>query len=340
MALNLLFGKDSGAKSKGGAQDRSNRLKGYQPADKLALSGDALEQCIQLERFGTIAQHRDQFLASASSKKSLRKAIDVIDGRFAVVPEGFVSLPITINDTPGCPERDIDTEAFLLSRFAVTNREYQGFVDTGGYEDLELWPEDIWPHLLDFKDLSGNSGPRYWESGRHDKRLSNHPVVGVCWYEVSAFCRWAGYRLPTEAEWQMAASWRVRSSAYVLKRYPWGDSMDVARCNIWSSNIRRTVPVDEYDSGAAPNGVLQLIGNVWEWTACDFDAVDDEGRPVVGDMLMKSVRGGAYDTYFASQTTSLFRTGLAGLVRAHNVGFRCILPADMDAIEASLQDEG
>ena len=73
-----------------------------------------------------------------------------------------------------------------------------------------------------------------------------------------------------------------------------------------------------YESGAAPNGVLQLIGNVWEWTFSDYQVEDECGRTVVGDMLMKEVRGGAFDTYFAAQATSCFRTGLASLVRAHD----------------------
>jgi iron(II)-dependent oxidoreductase len=182
--------------------------------------------------------------------------------------------------------------------------------------------------LIDFKDLTGHPGPRFWEHGRHDKRLADHPVVGVCYYEAAAYAFWTGARLATEAEWQMAASWRIRSSAQVLRRYPWGDALDTTRCNIWASNIGRTVPVHEFSPGAAPNGVLQLVGNVWEWTEGDFMVTDKDGRPIVGDMLMKVIRGGAFDTYFPSQATSSFRTGLNVLFRMHNVGFRCALDAD------------
>jgi iron(II)-dependent oxidoreductase len=176
--------------------------------------------------------------------------------------------------------------------------------------------------LIDFKDATGQPGPRFWRDSRHDRRLADHPVVGICWYEAAAYARWAGCRLPTEAEWQMAASWRIRSSAHVLRRYPWGDALDTSRCNIWASGIHRTVPVNAYPHGAAPNGVCQLIGNVWEWTACDLELKDEEGNAIVGDMVFKSIRGGAYDTYFAAQATSCFRTGLASLARPHNVGVR------------------
>jgi iron(II)-dependent oxidoreductase len=150
-------------------------------------------------------------------------------------------------------------------------------------------------------------------------------VVGICCFEASAYARWAGYRLPTEAEWQMAASWRLRSSAHVFRRYPWGDALDTDRCNIWSSGVGAALPVSAHEAGAAPNGVLQLIGNVWEWTSSDFDVIDNERRPVVGDMVLKSIRGGSFDAYFAVQATSFFRTGLASLARTHNVGFRCVL---------------
>ena len=85
-------------------------------------------------------------------------------------------------------------------------------------------------------------------------------------------------------------------------------------------------------SGAAPNGVVQLIGNVWEWTSSDFIISDGQGNLVVGDAAMKSIRGGAYDTYFPRQTTSLFRTGLTALIRSHNVGLRCAM--DLPALEA------
>ena len=243
------------------------------------------------------------------------------------MPEGFVSLPQTVNDVPGCPEQDFDTTPFLMGKHTVTNAQFQNFVDAGGYANLEFWPRDVWPHLIDFKDLTDHPGPRFWEHGRHDRRLADHPVVGVCYHEAIAYAQWAGVRLPNEIEWQMAASWRIRSAAQVLRRYPWGDALDIRRCNIWASNIGHTLPVTDFPDGAAPNGVLQLVGNVWEWTDSDFSVVDAMGRPVVGDMYMKPIRGGAFDTYFPSQATSFFRTGLGVLFRVHNVGFRCAMDA-------------
>jgi gamma-glutamyl hercynylcysteine S-oxide synthase len=299
--------------------------KDYRPATAEPLDSDPLQRLVQLGRFGHILATREQWTSRDDIAAICSDAQAAIDAAFAIVPDGFISLPQTVADEPGGPEQDIETTAFLLARCPVTNAQYQKFIDAGGYEELPLWPEDIWPHLIDFKDAAGHTGPRFWREGRHDERLAEHPVVGVCWYEAVAYARWAGYRLPTEAEWQMAASWRIRSSAHVLRRYPWGDTLDSKRCNIWATGLGSTAAVEAFTPGAAPNGVLQLIGNVWEWTDSDFDVKQDEGRAVVGDMLMKSIRGGAYDTYFASQATSLFRTGLATLSRPHNVGFRCAM---------------
>jgi len=305
--------------------------KGRRGTDELDWSGTTpaeralLRQYLQFERYGVVVNNMERWRNHPDGDVIVKRIREIIDDHFALVPEGYVSLPQTVNDLPGCPEVNIETEPFLIARYPITNEQFQKFVDAGGYEELEFWPEDIWPRLIDLVDQTGHQAPRYWRGGRHDPDLADHPVVGVCYYEAKAYAKWAGLYLPTEAQWQMAASWRLRSTAHVLRRYPWGDVMDTNKCNIWASGIAHTVPVTEFEEGAAPNGVLQLIGNVWEWTCSDFCVTDDNGRQVVGDMLMKSIRGGAFNTYFACQATSFFRTGLACLSRAENVGFRCVL---------------
>jgi iron(II)-dependent oxidoreductase len=290
--------------------------------EPIAVETDPLRACAQLERWGTVAGDPELWRDHPEFDAVYHKALAAIDEAFALVPEGFVSLVRTTNDAPGAPEIDVDTAPFLIARHCVTNDQYQKFVDAGGYEILELWPEEIWPHLIGFKDQTDSPAPRYWRHGRYEAGLALHPVVGLSWYEATAYARWAGFRLPTEAEWQMAASWRIRSAAHGLRAYPWGHSFDQKRCNLWNSGIHHTVEVGSYSEGAAPNGVLQLIGNVWEWTSSDLDLTDESGRPIVGDMLMKGVRGGAFDTYFTAQATSQFRSGLPCLARTQNTGFR------------------
>jgi len=320
-----LFGRKSSpetcsARPGPGAAER------YQAADEITLVEDQLKRALQLRRFGHIVARQGQWAGHPKAGPVEQAALKAIDEQFRIVPEGFVSICLALDNEPGCPEESFETEPFLLERHAVTNEAFQLFVDDGAYEDLELWPEDMWPNMIDFVDHTDRPAPRFWRDGRHNKKLANYPVVGICYYEAAAYVSWAGYRLATEAEWQMAASWSLRNSAHAGRRYPWGDALELEHCNIWACKHGRVLPVDVCPGGAAPNGVEQLIGNVWEWTSSDFVTTDDEGRPVIGgEMALKSIRGGAFDTYFPWQATSQFRTGLAGLSRTHNVGFRCAL---------------
>ncbi|MBX3396272.1 MAG: formylglycine-generating enzyme family protein [Phycisphaerae bacterium] len=322
MALQLFSKKPVEPKVRPRPRPRLAEPDAFIPADRIELQADPLHQAMQLERYAYLIINRSEFKEHPDVDKLCLQACERIDDSFALVPEGFATIPRTLHDSPGAEEDTFETTPFLLGKHCVTNAQYQKFVEAGGYEQLELWPKELWPHLIDFKDLTECPGPRYWRHGRPSKKLMDHPVVGVCQFEAAAYARWAGFRLPTEAEWQMAATWRIRSVANTMRRYPWGDALDINRCNIWATGQGRTVPVDEYQPGAAPNGVLQLIGNVWEWTASDFEVTDHTGGPVVGDMHMATIRGGAYDTYFQMQATSVFRTGLVSLARAHNVGFR------------------
>ncbi|NLE61402.1 MAG: formylglycine-generating enzyme family protein [Planctomycetes bacterium] len=297
----------------------------YDPAPQEILEADPLRAMFQQERFNLILKDRATWKSHPDWSEVEQQASGHLDRQMAIVPEGRASLLRTLTEVPDAEVIDANVPSFLMDIHAVTNDRYQLFVDAGGYDDLSLWPESVWTHLIQFRDQTGQPGPRYWRHGRHDQRLSRHPVVGVCWYEASAFARWIGQRLPTEPEWQLAASWRIVSDTDVLYRFPWGDAMDRKKCNIWASQVCSTVPVDSYEHGAAPNSVVQLIGNVWEWVESDLDIVTEEGVQILGEMTMKSARGGAFDTYFESQCTALFRSGFNALTRAHNLGFRCAL---------------
>jgi len=310
---------------KNGTPSTTNPNLGFSPAPVETLSHDPLERLLQQGRHSVILRDQGKWKHHVRREEIIHQAKQAMESRMALVPAGSVSLGNTLTSQPGAPEDDFEVEPFLLDVHCVTNARFQRFVDVGGYDALEYWPEEIWPHLIELKDQTGQPGPRFWRHGRHDTRLSDHPVTGVSWYEAQACALWAGQRLPTEAEWQMAASWHINSSTDLLRRFPWGDSMDNQRCNIWSSAIRGTVPVHHYENGAAPNQVRQLIGNVWEWTDTEYAIADDEGRPIVGEMPMHVIRGGAYDTYFETQATNYFRTGQIALARTHNTGFRCAI---------------
>ncbi len=219
--------------------------------------------------------------------------------------------------------------AFYLDRFAVTNEHYARFVSDAGYSQTDLWPQEIWPNLLQFVDSTGFSGPRFWINGKPPRGKESHPVVGVNWFEARAYALWCGKRLPTAQEWQHAGSWSHGKDGRGRNvRYPWGSAFLPERTNTWTGGPGETVAVDSYYDGCTPNGIYQLIGNVWEWVATQYQYdARTSGLRVNFEQAMAEIRGGAFDTYFETQATCQFRTGQPFLYRAANVGFRCCLPA-------------
>ena len=151
--------------------------------------------------------------------------------------------------------------------------------------------------------------------------------MGVSWYEARAYALWVGKRLPTSAEWQRAACWCDGDGDE--RRYPWGNTFSPDRANTWLSGVGDTAPSASYYDGCTPNGIYQLVGNVWEWTATAFDCeTDSAASEVLWDHPMAEIRGGAFDTYFETQATCQFRSGQSLLHRGTNVGFRCCVTAE------------
>ena len=177
---------------------------------------------------------------------------------------------------------EVEVATFSISKTAVSNGEFKNFVEDEGYTRSELWTPEGW----EWRASVGTENPVYWrceENGRWWRRNFDEwveldellPVIHVNWYEATAYCRWAGRRLPTEAEWEMAASAEPsangRGLADYKRRYPWGDDPPrVDRANLnWGA--LGCVPVDALPAGDSAFGCRQMIGNVWEWTANDFE---------------------------------------------------------------------
>jgi iron(II)-dependent oxidoreductase len=274
---------------------------------------------------------RPQLIKNLSAKQLSRTRTALSEG-MCLVPEG----PVVVRRTqaPGEGQGEITSdgpslrvESYYLDRYPVTNAQFYHFVANGGYEQMAIWDPEIWPALLDFVDATGHPGPRFWREGRFPRNEDNHPVVGVSWYEAVAYARWAGKRLPTAAEWVKAGSWPVSISGHplLLRRYPWGEAMDRGRANLWGSGPGRTVSVYDFPAGVSVGGVHQLIGNVWEWTSDNFDPDGEDGGAFNLQTKMKSIRGGAFDTYLDCQATCQFESGDVTLARKHNIGFRCAI---------------
>jgi formylglycine-generating enzyme required for sulfatase activity len=257
---------------------------------------------------------------------SLVDAWEALEEDMALVPAGEIAP--RAGSAPG--ERPPYVAALFIDRCAVTNAQFATFVAEGGYDAADLWPEEVWPNVAQFVDHGGYPGPKYWDRGRCPKKLGGHPVVGVCWYEANAYAVWAGKRLPSSIEWERAGTWPTNLDDQATSvRYPWGNSFDPKRANIWSSGHGGTVEANAYRDGCTPNGVYQLVGNVWEWVADEYlGPAVREGLRIFLDQQMAEIRGGSYDTYFDAQATCRFRTGQPLLFRGPNVGFRCVLSAD------------
>lgn len=298
------------------------------PGDTDGLVGQMLAQ----ERFALLLRPK---IAANLSGAHLRRAQEALEQNMALVPDGEVVLgridealqdgKLNEEEIAAAQGRLIQVERFFLDRFPVTNQQFYAFVADGGYEQMAFWDESIWPAVLDLVDRTGMPGPRYWQDGCFRPAEKDHPVVGVSWYEASAYARWVGKRLPTDAEWVKAGSWPVplSSTTRLQRRYPWGDTMDRNRANLWNPRRARSVPVNQYAEGVSVGGVYQLIGNVWEWTSGNFRAGDHLAGKLELPTPMKSIRGGAFDTYFDNQATCQFQSGENPLGRRHNIGFRC-----------------
>ncbi|MBV9817275.1 MAG: ergothioneine biosynthesis protein EgtB [Solirubrobacterales bacterium] len=171
------------------------------------------------------------------------------------------------------PRHRTDVRAYLIGRTPITNASYLTFVEGGGYERREWWSREGWAWKEDY-DITR---PQGWTADlRSEWRLAgleplhpDRPVVHVSWFEADAFARAHKARLPTEVEWEKAATWDQESDR--ARRHPWGDGpLTDAHANL--DQLRRGPdPVGAHAAGASPFGCLGMIGDAWEWTSTEFD---------------------------------------------------------------------
>ena len=200
----------------------------------------------------------------------------------------------------------VNVEPFAISRTCVTNAEFAAFVEDGGYERESLWTHDGWR----WRGGCGASHPVYWRRDggtwyvrAYDEWQPLQPQVAVLHvnaHEANAYCRWAGRRLPSEAEWEYAAATAPGDS--LKRRYPWGDEVpDDSRAGLYGATSR-PVSVAAYPAGDSAWGCRQMIGNVWEWTQESFapypgfvaDPYEDYSQPWFGTHTV--LRGGSFAT--------------------------------------------
>jgi iron(II)-dependent oxidoreductase len=168
----------------------------------------------------------------------------------------------------------VTVQPFAIGRTPVINGQFVGFVEDSGYQRRELWSEEGWQ----WREKARAEHPVYWVPAggkwlrRHYDQIvplgEELPVIHVNWYEAEAFCRWAGRRLPTEAEWEMAAS--LESDGSRKRRFPWGDEPPSSERAFLDAGGIGCGAAAAQPAGESACGCRQMIGNVWEWTASDF----------------------------------------------------------------------
>jgi len=289
--------------------------------------GDLVQRMLAQGRYSLLLRPQ---IANNLQPDQLHAAEAVLDTHMSCVPGGPVIMrPRRFEDMDeeelARNERTVEVEGYFLDRYPVTNEAYLRFVQDGGYEQMSLWDATIWPAVLGFVDSTGLSGPRYWKHGHPTEEKRQHPVVGICWYEASAYARWAGKRLATDPEWVKAGAWPVVADGAPpqQRRYPWGDALDRSLAHVWGSGRDDTTTTLGRPLGASVGGVQELVGNVWEWTSTSFGVWDLANLKIETATPMRSIRGGAFDTYFDSQCHLHFQSGESPLARKHNIGFRC-----------------
>ena len=273
--------------------------------------------------------------------------VDIASGSFVMGTDESFRYP---GDGEG-PARAITLRPYRIGRHSVTNRQFAAFVDDTGYRtEAERYEWSFVFHLFlpdDFPDTRAVAATPWWrqvfgadwahpagpQSDLVD--LLDHPVIHISWTDAQAYCGWAGVRLPTEAEWEMAAR-----GGLVQKRFVWGDEFspdDKTMCNIFEGNFPAENTAEDGYIGTAPAdsfppngfGLYNMAGNVWEWCSdwfhTDFHAdgprADPTGPPAGESKVM---RGGSYmchdsycDRYRVSARSSNTPDSSAG-----NLGFR------------------
>jgi iron(II)-dependent oxidoreductase len=225
------------------------------------------------------------------------------------VPDGMVLIPggefimgkNTPNPTDWQPEHKVSVDAFYMDKYEVTNSQYSAFCKATGTPLPEFWGEKRFKCGPDFPD---------------------HPVTGVSFFDAEKYAKWAGKRLPTEAEWEYAARGGLPAASY-----PWGENVDSTKVNYgkrYGGTLRvGTLPPNGY-------GLYDITGNVWEWTT-DFysdsyysvSPAKNPAGPAGG--RFKVIRGGSWHSGGMCVQT-YYRNGLSPSWIDFGVGFRCVKP--------------
>ena len=231
------------------------------------------------------------------------------------VPGGSFVMGSDAGTADERPAHRVKLHAFAIDRMPDTNADFAEFLERFGPK--------------------GDGGTRYYDWDDRDARIHrvagrwradtgyvDHPVVEVSWVGAVTYCRWRSKRLPTEAEWELAAR------GFDGRRYPWGDAAPTSRHAQFARGWNETAPVGSHPAGASPYGALDMAGNVWEWGSSVYRPYPyraDDGREDPAPGPVRATRGGGHDSparelRATERGRQLSRNPAAG---HHNIGFRC-----------------
>jgi iron(II)-dependent oxidoreductase len=214
------------------------------------------------------------------------------------------------------PRHRTDVRDYRIGSAPITNATYLTFVEGGGYERREWWSDEGWSWKEDY-DITRPAGwtadnRSQWRLSRLVPLAADEPVVHISWFEADAFARAHGLRLPTEVEWEKAATWDQEQA--IARPQPWGEQPATPGIH---GNLDQLAggpaPIDAFPAGASPYGCLAMLGDVWEWTASAFEGYRgfepfpyrEYSEVFFGDDY-KVLRGGSWATR-ASVSSPTFR---------------------------------
>lgn len=255
-----------------------------------------------------------QATTDAKPASSLKTEIDYT-GPMVLIPAGEFIMGDDAHNADEKPAHKVTLPDFYIDKFEVTNEQYKKFCDA----TKRPYPSDPW-----------------WDQ-QYFKMRPKSPVVGVSWDDAAAYAKWAGKRLPTEEEWEKAASWDA--TAQKKRQWPWGDTGDASRANMNESE--RTMDVGKFAGGASSYGVQDMAGNVAEWVDAFYQPYKDnnESNENYGT-TNRVVRGGTYRSKIDDVRTTrrFYHTPDLNESEMKNkrfiIGFRCAVVAD----DAKLQE--
>lgn len=249
-----------------------------------------------------------------------RPLITSTGSQMLYIPGGIFRLGNDEGENDEKPSLWVRLDAYYMDETEVTNAAYAQCVEAEACD-----PPD-------------SSRSAYYDTYYGDPDYGNYPVVFVSWYDAATFCEWRGGRLPSEAEWEKAASFDAEQT--IKLRYPWGDEFDGERLNFcdvncdrenangrFNNGFRDTAPVGSYANGRSPLGLYDMTGNVMEWVADWYNSrayqnASDTNPLGPPEGQYKSIRGGSWLSA-ADELTTTTRSSFDPTVSRTNLGFRC-----------------